>query len=513
MRIKKFLAPFLFPALSGILLVLSFPPFEFHVLAWVALVPLMLSADGSKPATSAVGGLVTGVVFLCGSVFWIYNAMHMYGGINPVISVALLMILILYLSLYFGLFGWFLGRFGGGPGLVVFAPPAFVALEYARGHLLTGFPWELLAHTQYRIPAMIQICSVTGTAGLTFLITLVNASVAFYIASMKKGSESRRAAVIPLLALLCVAGNVLWGQAQIQRLKSEGGTPFKAALIQGNIEQDQKWDEKFRQMIAERYFEMTLNASADKPDLILWPEAAAPFLYGKWDPVYTSMMAKVVAGGGAPVVFGALGRDDAGKKWFNRAYFLAPDGREAKYDKIHLVPFGEYVPLRGILSFAARLTEAIAGDTEKGTDTTPIKLNGISAGIQICYEIIFPDGSREFALNGARIILNITNDAWYGRTAASAQHMMSLPFRAVENHLPVLRSANTGISAFITASGEIKSQTELYQTVIAKDEVIIPPPRQTFYTRFGDLFTILILITACVMYAINPLKPHHSEKS
>ncbi len=489
--------------MSGALLILSFPPFGFHFLAWVALVPLMLSADRLKPAGVMTCGLATGLVFFGGSIFWVYNALHSFGGINPVLSVLLLAILILYLSLYFGLFGLVLSRLGTGPGLIVFAPPAFVGLEFVRGRLLTGFPWELLAHSQYKLPAMIQIASVTGTAGVTFLIVFVNAVAAHYLASRMRGAG---VPALPLAAVACVVVNVLWGQAQINRVEKEGGAKFKAALVQGNIEQGKKWDQRYRDMIAQRYFDMTAEASAGRPDLIVWPEAAAPFAYGG-DPNYTGALRHAVKNADAPLLFGAVTTDSRDGRFYNSAYLLSPAGAEARYDKAHLVPFGEYVPLRGLIPFTKDLTAAIAGDTTPGRDAPPLRINGLSAGVQICYEIIFPEGSRAFAAKGARIIVNITNDAWYGRTAASAQHMTSLPFRAVENRTPVLRAANTGISCFVEATGRIKSQTELFTTTVLTDTVVVPPQKPTFYGRFGDLFTYSLLLTALVMYLVNPLAP------
>jgi apolipoprotein N-acyltransferase len=504
MRADKFFAPLPAAALSGALLILSFPPFGFHFLAWVALVPLMLSADGLKPSGVMTCGLATGLVFFGGSIFWVYNALHSFGGINPVLSVLLLAILMLYLSLYFGLFGLVLSRLGTGPGLVVFAPPAFVGLEFVRGLLLTGFPWELLAHSQYKLPAMIQIASVTGTAGVTFLIVFVNAVAAHHLASRARGAG---VPALVLAALVCVAANLVWGRAQIRGVEGEGGTTFKAALVQGNIEQDKKWDQKYRDMIAQRYFDMTSEASVGKPDLIVWPEAAAPFAYGPGDTNYARALGNAVKNANAPLLFGAVTTDGRGGRFYNSAYLLSPTGAEARYDKAHLVPFGEYVPLRGLIPFTKDLTAAIAGDTTPGRDAPPIRINGLSAGVQICYEIIFPEGSRAFSAKGARMIVNITNDAWYGRTAASAQHMTSLPFRAVENRIPVLRAANTGISCFVEATGRIKSQTELFTNTVLTDTVVVPPQKPTFYGRFGDLFTYSLLVTALVMYLVNPLAP------
>ncbi|MBI3581268.1 MAG: apolipoprotein N-acyltransferase [Nitrospinae bacterium] len=504
MRSDKHFAPLPAAALSGALLILSFPPFGFHFLAWVALVPLMLSADGLKPAGIMACGLAAGLLFFGGSIFWVYNALHSFGGINPVVSVLLLMILILYLSLYFGLFGLVLSRLGTGPGLVVFAPPAFVGLEFVRGRLLTGFPWELLAHSQYKLPAMIQIASVTGSAGVTFLIVFVNAVVAHHLASRMRGAG---VPVLLLAAVACVAANVVWGLAQIRGMEGEGGTKFKAALVQGNIEQDKKWDQRYREMIAQRYFDMTSEASAHRPDLIVWPEAAAPFAYVQGDTNYSRALTNAVRNAGSPLLFGAVTMEGRGERFYNSAYLLSTAGSEARYDKSHLVPFGEYVPLRGLIPFTKGLTAAIAGDTTPGRDAAPMRINGLSAGVQICYEIIFPEGARDFAAKGARIIVNITNDAWYGRTAASAQHMTSLPFRAVENRTPVLRAANTGISCFVDATGRIRSQTGLFTTTVLTDEVVVPPQRPTFYGRFGDLFTYCLLVTALVMYLVNPLAP------
>jgi apolipoprotein N-acyltransferase len=206
-----------------------------------------------------------------------------------------------------------------------------------------------------------------------------------------------------------------------------------------------------------------------------------------------------------PLLFGGLGLEPGDSpnsyNYTNRAFLLRPDGEDKHYDKLHLVPFGEYVPFRKLLFFVDKITDAIRGDITPGASTKPLDINGISVGVQICYEIIFSEPSRAFANNGASVIVNITNDAWFGHTAASAQHMMSLPFRAVENRVPIIRAANTGVSGFVTAVGTIKKTTPLFETLWISESITVPPTQDTFYKRFGDLFAYLcIAVTGAGIY-------------
>ena len=476
--------------LSGILLTLAFPPFGLHFAAFFAFVPLLMSLDGKRPASALLLGLVTGFVFFVAALHWLYTALAVYGHINPWLSMLLILLPDLYFALYFALFAWLTSRCTPGVA-VIMAPVYFVALEWVHGTLFLG---ECL----HAVPPMIQIASITGVAGVSFLVIFVNAAVSYSLRQMKRGTASP---AIPAAALAVVAFNVFWGMGEINALEKAGGIPFTAALVQGNIAQDEKWDPRFQDMVVSRYLGMTREAARKKPDLIIWPEAAVPFYFGN-APHYTEAVRATVRETGTPLLFGGVAweRGPLGEdRYFNSAFLVTPDGRERRYDKIHLVPFGEYVPYRNLLFFFTRkITDAIAGDTTAGTSTEPVPVDGVSAGIQICYEIIFPEGSRAFAQRGARLMVNVTNDAWYGRSAASAQELMALPFRAVENRMPVLRAANTGISAAVTASGKILHPTALFETTTLVDTVIIPPVgEQTFYTRFGPVFT-----WACVAIAV-----------
>lgn len=475
--------------LSGILLTLAFPPFGLHFIAFFAFVPLLMALDGTRPASALLLGLATGLVFFAAALHWLYTALSVYGHIHPLLSILLLLLPFLYLALYFSLFAWLTSRCTPGEA-VIMAPVYYVALECIRGILFLG----LCMHAS---PPMIQIASFTGVAGVSFLIIFVNAAISYFLRQSKKGAASP---LVPAAALAVVALNVFWGMGEIRVLENAGGAPFTAALVQGNISQDQKWDPRFQDMVVNRHLDMTRAAALKKPDLIIWPEAAAPFYFGN-APHYTEMVRIAVREGGVPLLFGGMAweRGPLGEdRYFNSAFLVKPDGRERRYDKIHLVPFGEYVPYREFLSFARDMTKAVAGDTVAGTSTEPLRVDGITAGVQICYEIIFPEGTRAFAQNGARLMVNVTNDAWYGRSAASAQELMALPFRAVENRLPVLRAANTGISAAITASGKILHPTPLFETMTTEETVIIPPRgNQTFYTRYGEVFAY-----ACTAIAV-----------
>ena len=492
---------YIISGVTGVLFVLLFPPFNFHLLAWVCLVPLLIAVSGREPLQAFKCGIVAGFMYFGGVMPWLVNVMNEYGHISNWLSFILMMVLVAYMAIYIGLFAWSAAFFKLSADWVVLSPFLFVTLEYLRGHLMTGYPWALLAHSQHQNPAVIQIASISSVYGVTFIIVLVNSAIAHYLLSR---DDARLSSKLLAGALLIALLNTTWGYWEAESVESGNGKKFKATVIQGNIDQKIKWDSEFREEVLSKYFRLTRKAAKNRPDLIVWPETAIPFYYGR-DIEPTQRLRALVREISVPLVFGGLGLlPNVSQKRYdvtNRAFLLRSGNADEYYDKIHLVPFGEYVPLRKILFFVDKITDAVSGDILAGKSTLPLNLNGISVGVQICYEIIFAEPTRAFVRNGASVIVNITNDAWFGHTAASAQHMMSLPFRAVENRVPIIRAANSGISGFVTANGTITKTTSLFETVVISDEVTIPLKRETFYKRFGDLFAYFsIAVTVLALF-------------
>jgi apolipoprotein N-acyltransferase len=228
--------------------------------------------------------------------------------------------------------------------------------------------------------------------------------------------------------------------------------------------------------------------------LIVWPETAVPFFFQDHRAL-SARVVDVVHASGAALIFGSPAYQQAGNetRYFNRAYLLTPDDlRPQFYDKVHLVPFGEYVPLKRLLVFVNRLVPA-AGDFEAGHVIHPLKFQNLPAGILICFEAIFPELARAQTKAGAQILVNLTNDAWFGRTSAPYQHLSMALFRAVETGRPLIRAANTGFSAFIDAHGRITRKSRLFEEAVLEGRIRIPHGTLTFYTRFGDLFAFLLM--------------------
>ncbi|HJO57913.1 MAG TPA: apolipoprotein N-acyltransferase, partial [Nitrospinaceae bacterium] len=288
-----------------------------------------------------------------------------------------------------------------------------------------------------------------------------------------------------------------WGGWALNRTQSQidSSAKIRVGLAQGNIEQHLKWNRLYRQATMEFYKELTLQAAQEKPELIVWPEAAVPFYYSL-DPLGTKYVQDIARASGVPLLFGSPYKEnvDGTLLDFNRVFLISPQGDTIDvYDKMHLVPFGEFVPFRKALFFIEKLVEII-GDFGLGQRATVFDLNGSRLGVSICYEIIFPDLVRLPVKNGAEYLVNITNDAWFGKSAASYQHISMASLRAVENRTPIVRAANTGISGIIDATGEIRNTTELFTREFVVSEIAPNKGPRTFYSQYGDVFSYLCLI-------------------
>jgi apolipoprotein N-acyltransferase len=487
---------FLLPVLSGILLTLSFPDFDLEWLAWIALIPLLWSLRDTTPSRAAFSGFMTGFTFFLGTLYWIFNVLTAYGHLPSSVSIFILVLLIAYLALFFSAFAFLIRWVHEKSELpvILFAPLLWVALEYLRGFLLSGFPWVLLGYSQYRNLAIVQIADVTGVYGVSFILVLVNA--ALYEAAKGWLNRSWKQNARQLIAAGLVVGlAALYGSFRISQDNLEEGTgiPLQVALIQGNIRQDIKWEPQFQEETVGIYARLTRKAKECAPDLVVWPETATPFFF-QIGGVLQDRVLELTREMDTPLLLGspAFQRQGTRIDYHNSAFFLSPEkGIGGRYDKIHLVPFGEYAPLAGILGFTRDIIGAI-GDFSPGEAFKLFTLPQGKFGVLICYEAIFPDLTRQFVKEGAQFLVNITNDAWFGRTSAPHQHLAMVTLRAVENSVPIVRAANTGISAIILSTGQVVRSSDLFTREWLCGKIFLHRS-QTFYAQYGDLFAYLCM--------------------
>ena len=483
--------------LSAILLVLSLPNINLEFFAWFAFVPFFFALDGKGPLGSFGCGFLTGFASFLGALYWIIVAVHTYGYIPLVPSGLILLLLVGYLSLFYGVFALvhrFLRQRLGSHQAVFLAPFVWVSLEYLRSFFLTGFPWAMVGHTQYLNLAFVQMADLTGVYGLSFVILLINATVYLIL---REGSLRRfpyRAGAMTVIVLLA---SLIYGYTRIHAIdrKVSQQPVLKVAVTQGNIDQSIKWDESFQKQTLKIYERLSLRVAQERPDLIIWPETATPFFFQDAKE-YQPLVLNIPRETGAYVLFGSPSYTVKGQKvsHYNSTYLISPGGEiVGKYDKIHLVPFGEYVPLKDLLFFMGSLGEGI-GDFKSGKEATLLSLPQARFGVVICFEIIFPDLCRQLVRRGADFLVTLTNDAWFRRTSAPYQHMAIATFRAVENRVFIARAANTGISGFIDPKGKIMNHGGIF-TEDALNGTIRRMNEKTFYTLYGDVFAWVCVAT------------------
>lgn len=511
----------LLAATTGVLLPYCFPRYDLGLLAWVALIPLHVALDGLSRRRQAFWlGWTAGIISSTGIMAWVVTAMHTYGKVPLVLSYGIMLLLTAYLGLYVGIYSagvvWFrmlVPRYG-----LFAAPCLWVALELLRTYVLSGLPWSLLGYSQYRQLDLIQIADHLGVYGVSFLIVLTNVALAELYLWLTPLFRGFRPARLPweLVTTAAMLVGLSWAYST-SLIAREGIEPAKATLqvgvVQPNVDQAIKWDQAFRDETLRRYNRLT-ESFGYGADLVVWPEAATPFIYER-EPVYQLQLVAMANRAGAPLLFGSPAvRFDSDRKPFllNSAYLLSPDGQLlGRYDKQHLVPFGEYIPLKSsLLFFLEKMVEGI-GDFQAGPGPTILSFqvkqsdDGASArrvkfGVVICYEVIFPDLVRRIAASGAEFLVTITNDAWFGDSSAPAQHFSMVVFRSVENHLAFARAANTGISGFIDPFGRIIAASPIF-TETALQAAIPIRQTKTFYSRHGDVFAygcMLISLLFCL---------------
>ncbi len=516
----------LLASVSGLLFPLCFPSFNVGAVAWVAFIPLHLTLLTTSPARGFWLGWWVGFLSFVTTMSWVVTAMAVYGQVPLLASYGALILLALYLGLYVALYSlaviWSRSVFPAAIPLV--SACIWVALELIRTYALTGLPWNLLGYSQYSWLPLIQFADHTGIYGISFLIILVNCSVAELLWWVYQRSRTTYPpyhgprpllGVIGSLTLMVIA---LWyGSHQLalpgpNPISDPKGKPnqITIGLVQPNVNQAQKWDASYRDEILERFSRLSA-AVAPQTDLVIWPEAATPFIFEQ-ERFYQQQLIDLIDRQQVPLLFGspALRVDQNGKRYLlNSAYLLAPQQRLlGRYDKQHLVPFGEYIPLKSSLLFFLEKLVVGIGDFESGKDATILNLPlsptrpAVQLGVVICYEVIFPDLVRKFAEKGLDFMVTITNDAWFGDSAAPYQHFGMVVLRAVENRVAIARSANTGISGFIDPYGRIRNSTPIFKEAGIQGTIPLSKAR-SFYSQYGDVFSYSCAIIAGIFILLG----------
>jgi apolipoprotein N-acyltransferase len=510
----------IFACASGLFLPLCFPKFDLGLLAWVVLIPLHLALDQCSRLRAFWLGWLSGLIGFTGIMAWVVTAMTTYGKVPEPVSYAILLLLTTYLGLYTGLYSlavvWLrdlIPRYG-----IFFAPCFWVALELFRTYLLSGLPWCLLGYSQYRELELIQVADHTGVYGISFLIVLVNLALAELLVWIMPFFRGFHPVKLPwellTTAASCMVLSWVYSSAVLSdRNTRDPDTSVTVGVVQPNIEQAVKWDRAFRDETMQRFDRLTAELGTGT-DLVIWPEAATPFILER-EKEYQLQLIAWAERAQAPILLGSPALrfyPDRRPYLLNSAYLLGKDGTLlGRYDKHHLVPFGEYIPLKtSLLFFLDKMVEGI-GDFEAGPGPTTLSFTPkswgtegshgsrpVKFGVAICYEVIFPDLVRQFAANGAEFLVTITNDGWFGPSSAPAQHFAMVVFRSVENHVAFARAANTGISGFIDPFGQIIHATPLF-TEQAAHAVIPTRHIPTFYSYYGDVFAYACVILCALL--------------
>lgn len=488
---------------SGILVALSFPNPGFSFLAWVALIPLLMALEGATPLTAFRVGFTCGFSAYALILYWINIVITRYGHLPWAVSIPLYLLLSAWLALFYALAA-LAARQGEGAGFksAFTLPVAWVAGDLLRSFLLTGFPWAMLGHSQYRILPLIQIADISGVYGITLLIVLAN--VVFYrVLRASWGKAAPYPVKSALVLFLGLISTLYYGFDRLNVAGTGDGRPLRVALIQGNIPQDVKWSPAFRDSTLAAYERLTREAAREPLDLVVWPESAVPFFLQD-QPREAARIRQLARELNSHLLLGSPAHEtrNGNLTFLNSAYVISPGGETiARGDKLHLVPFGEYVPLGRLLPFVDKMVVGI-GDFAAGDEAAPLPVGSTRAGLLVCYEAIFPELARQYVRNGARILVNITNDAWFGSSSAPYQHLAIAAFRAVETRTPLVRAANTGFTAIVDRNGHIRTLTPLFREAFIAGE-ITPGRDDSLYVRMGDALAWACLLLAAAVALLS----------
>ncbi len=505
----------------------SFQP----AIAWIALVPLLAAilapgrdAKPLNPAQAAVIGYVSGITWYLGNCFWIYQTMYLYGGLAKPVSLLILVLFALYLGLYHALFATLIAMLRSqtrspAPALLL-TPFLWVAVELARARV-TGFPWDLLGNSQVENIFVIQLAPLAGVMAISYLVAAVNAALAASFVL-----TGRKAAWTSIVAAISAITIIMLGSRGIKTDPATMKDPHLAIMLQENLAVGAAGREAAPVSLAdelETFAQATLHPGShrsmdlslwklpqgSRPDILIWPEA--PSHLRSDDPQFQQSVGDLARALHAPAIIGSLGVDfsQASPRGYfeydSASLFGASGSYQGRYDKIHLVPWGEYIPFKRFFSFAQKLTEGV-GDMDPGTRRDVFTAQGRRYGTFICYESIFGDEVRQFVKNGAEVLVNISDDGWYGDTGAPWQHLNMARMRAIENNRWLLRATNTGVTVAIDPMGRMHAEAPRHlRAAFAFPFQFIEVT--TFYTRHGDWFAWLCTaISAGALAAAFALK-------
>jgi apolipoprotein N-acyltransferase len=488
--------------LSGALLALSFPRFGHPAFAWIALVPLLIAISGWRgypgltpgqtPLLAFLLGLAAGFLYFLGTIYWTGTVVRQFGGLAMPVAMLAAVLLAAYMALFPAVAALIVSRLvnrAGTAGLL-FTPAAWVATEFFRGYLFGGFPWVPLGNSQVTVLPVAQLASVLGVYGLSGLVSFVSGAIAYALLTT---GRQRIAAIVSIIVVL--GGVAGWGTSRIaDGALTREGTPLRVGLVQGNIPQELKWRNDEARRIFTTYMAMTRDVVKRGAQFVMWPESSTPFMFEE-DEGGGSALRELARETGVPILFGSdqVDRTQSPLRMYNSAFLVTAQGETAAvYRKIHLVPFGEYIPFKGVASFVSPLVDSL-GEFAPGESMVMLPVNGHLISTAICYEVVYPSLIRQAVEAGSELLTTITNDAWYGRSSAPYQHFAMASMRAIEQGRYLARAANTGISGIVDPYGRIVRQSAIFEQVGLVEEVRVLTSR-TVYSAIGDAVAYLSIM-------------------
>lgn len=494
----KFTMTYILLIISGLLTAFSFPtvfgPLRFPnlgFLAWFSLVPLLYVIRNASPRRSFVYTFITFAICYSVSLYWLYTAMNTFGHLTPTASVGVLILLIILLSTHIALAPMFSAWVEKKTGIARFwtLPIFWVVVDFAMNYIpCNGFPWGNITNSQFAYLPVIQIVDIVGIYGLTYVMVVFNSAIAEFCSGKVHFAKYSKAS----FAATLIISMLIYGFFRIGYVEKmeDNWRSIRVALLQGNIPQDEKWRPGMEEEQLIPYKKSMQELEGKDVNLVVWPEASYPLLIPDVEeslPPESLGLSMADRDSKRFILLGALTISKPTKSFYNSMILIDNNSNIiGRYHKVHLVPFGEYVPYKKILFFAKKLTAPV-GNLKAGEKLAPLYTDDYQIGGLVCYEDLFPEISREMTRNGANLLAAVTNDAWYGVSSAPFQHLAISVFRAVENRRWLVKSANTGVSAVVSATGRIISKTNIFEEGMIVSSVKLGNG-SSLYTLLGDWF-------------------------